>query len=218
MKVPTPMLKPPWRGKDQQKPWVTRPNSKRAVSGSLTTASTSTATVAAYRGLGEPRPRDVANREAEPSAITTALARTDSPPLSRTDHRPLAGDPFNGATRSEPQLRLPGPGWPETHRAPTVARSRRGVSRQDGRDRILQAPGEPHLADHLIHRGGKIEGKPTLHGSGHPTPTGLGAPFARPSSNSTLRPDLARWNAAEAPAGPAPTTIASTSGLETVTP
>lgn len=43
------------------------------------------------------------------------------------------------------------------------------------RHRILQAPGEAHPADHLIHRGRQIEGEPALHRGRHATATGFGA-------------------------------------------
>ena len=49
-----------------------------------------------------------------------------------------------------------------------------GFPRQHRRDRIFKAPGETHLADHLIHRRGEIEGKPALHRSRHATAAGLG--------------------------------------------
>jgi hypothetical protein len=48
------------------------------------------------------------------------------------------------------------------------------IARQHGRDRILQAPGEAHLLDHLVHGRAQIEGKPALHGGGHPAAAGLG--------------------------------------------
>ena len=50
----------------------------------------------------------------------------------------------------------------------------RRVARQHSGDRVLEAPAEAHLADHLIHGGAEIEGKPALHGGGHAAAAGLG--------------------------------------------
>ena len=51
-------------------------------------ASTSTETVAAKRGRGGPRPRGAANRDEEPSAITTAAERSTPPPWTATSQSP----------------------------------------------------------------------------------------------------------------------------------
>ena len=51
----------------------------------------------------------------------------------------------------------------------------RGITRQHGHHRILEAPGELHLGDHPIDGRLQIKGEPALHRRRHAATTGLGA-------------------------------------------
>ena len=48
-----------------------------------------------------------------------------------------------------------------------------GITGQLGHHRILQAPGEPHLTNHLVNGGLQVKRKPLLHRGGHATAAGL---------------------------------------------